>query len=342
MARKMSLPYLNRYTVRSREFAYYRRDGRNIRIDGDPETAEWLDSYNRIHAGFERASTSGSLAELIDRYLASPEFRDKAPRTRHDYERMLAILDRDYGHLWVADMPRQFVYRLRDKYAATPRKANYLIAVLSILFNFAVERGWRDDNPMHGFKGRLKEGPGHRPWTMEEVKGFLEAAPLPIYRAAMVGLCTGQRQGDVLRMLWSQYDGEAIEVTQGKTGERLWIPAHRDLKTMLDGMEKTAAVILTTTTGLAWNAGHFKKEFRLAVRAAGVEGLVFHGLRKTATAMLADAGCTDREIMDITGHRTAQMVSLYVRGSQRKKRARAAIKKLESGTKLPSRSDKSA
>lgn len=342
MGRKMSLPYLNRYRVRGREFAYYRRGGRNIRIGGDPGTAQWLDSYNRIHAGFERGSGDGTLSELIGKYRASPEFTGRAPRTRHDYERMLAILDGGFGHLRVATMPREFVYRLRDKYAATPRKANYLIAMLSILFNFAVERGWRPDNPMHGFKGRLREGPGHRPWTADEVEGFLEAAPLPIYRAAMMALCTGQRQGDVLRMVWSQYDGEAIEVIQGKTGERLWIPAHRDLKAMLAGMDRAAAVILTTTTGLAWNAGHFKKEFRLAVGAAGMEGIVFHGLRKTATAMLADAGCTEREIMDITGHRTAAMVSLYVRGSQRKKRARAAIRKLESGTKLPNRSDKSA
>jgi len=38
-------------------------------------------------------------------------------------------------------------------------------------------------------------------------------------------LGTGQRIGDVLKMKWSDFDGEAISVRQGKTKANLWIPA---------------------------------------------------------------------------------------------------------------------
>jgi integrase len=56
---------------------------------------------------------------------------------------------------------------------------------------------------------------------------------------------------------------------------------------------------------------------------------VLHGLRKTAASRLADAGCDALDIMAITGHVTSRMVEKYTKGADRKKRASAAILKLE-------------
>ena len=49
---------------------------------------------------------------------------------------------------------------------------------------------------------------------------------------------------------------------------------------------------------------------------------------------VAEAGCSDREIMAILGHRTAAMVIKYTRGAEQKRLAKAAIVKLESRTKV--------
>ena len=346
MPRRMVLPYLNSYTVRGRVFTYYRRDGQRIRIRGILETPEWLAEYNRIHGLFERDGGGRSLSALIERYRASPEFSTKALRTRRDYEAMLLILDAKFGRLPVATMPRAFAFELRDLYAATPRKANYLIQVLRILMSFAVDRGWRPDNPLANWKGMLEEGGGWRGWTTDEVATFRGSAAPELRLALELALHTGQRQADLLRMAWSQYDGRAVEVTQSKTGARLWIPAHRDLRRALDATKRRATVILTSPTGLAWTQNHFKKSFRKAIADAklGGRGLTFHGLRRTATARLADAGCTEREIMAITGHKTAAMVSHYLEDSTQRARASAAIEKLERagrGRRRKRRSNKS-
>lgn len=45
--------------------------------------------------------------------------------------------------------------------------------------------------------------------------------------------------------------------------------------------------------------------------------------------MLAEAGCTTDEIKAITGHTTSRMVEHYTKGADQKKRASAAILKLE-------------
>ena len=54
-----------------------------------------------------------------------------------------------------------------------------------------------------------------------------------------------------------------------------------------------------------------------------------HGLRKTAARKLADAGCSEDEIKSITGHTTSLMVGHYTKTAEKKKRATAAILKLE-------------
>ncbi|MDD2324800.1 MAG: hypothetical protein PHW63_02140 [Alphaproteobacteria bacterium] len=60
-----------------------------------------------------------------------------------------------------------------------------------------------------------------------------------------------------------------------------------------------------------------------------MKALVFHGLRKTATGNLAEAGCTSEQIKAITGHKTDRMVSHYVAGAKQKEPAKAAMAKLD-------------
>ncbi len=56
--------------------------------------------------------------------------------------------------------------------------------------------------------------------------------------------------------------------------------------------------------------------------------VVFHGLGKTAAVMLADVGCTTKQIAAVTGQ-LDNMVSHYTKGADQKRLAAAAIIKLE-------------
>ena len=274
------------------------------------------------------ANKKGTLAALIEHYKGAPEFRNLADKTRKDYSRYLEMLAERFGDLKVATMPREFVFALRDRYADTPRTANYVISVLRRLMNFAVDRGWRTDNPV--LRPRLlKTGPGHKIWTAEAEEKFRAVAPPEMVLAMDLAIYTGQREGDILRMTWQQYDGTTVEVVQSKTKAKVWIPIHRDLKARLDALTKSSIFILTTRTGRPFKADHFRHQWRKAILDAGLDGHTFHGLRHTAADRLAEAGCSDREIMAITGHRTHAMVSRYLQGADQKNKARAAITKLE-------------
>ena len=55
------------------------------------------------------------------------------------------------------------------------------------------------------------------------------------------------------------------------------------------------------------------------------------GLRHTAGRRLAEAGCSDREVAAILGHRTTAMTLRYTQRADQKRLAKAAVTKLERG-----------
>ena len=168
MVVRVKLPYLWVQDVKGRPYAYYRRDGQRIRIPGEMGSPAFLAEYQRVHATFDRPDrerpAAGTFAALVIEYRSSPDFTGLADRSRRDYGRILDRLAERYGKLPVATMPRALVFKLRDEMAATPRMANYTIAVLRRLLSFAVDHGYRPDNP--ALRPRLlRTDGGHRPWT---------------------------------------------------------------------------------------------------------------------------------------------------------------------------------
>ena len=62
-------------------------------------------------------------------------------------------------------------------------------------------------------------------------------------------LFTGQREGDVIRMRWDDIRNDEIMVVQEKTGTKVWIPLHRDLKALLDQTPHVGGFILNSSWG---------------------------------------------------------------------------------------------
>jgi len=90
----------------------------------------------------------------------------------------------------------------------------------------------------------------------------MKVAPIELQRALILGLHTGQREGDLLRLPWSAYDGVSISLRQGKARRggrlgRLSNPCTAALRRMLDGMERISLLILTTKTGQSLKKRYF-------------------------------------------------------------------------------------
>ena len=278
---------------------------------------------------YERGCCSPrTIGSLIREFRSAPEFAELAKATKITYERALNTIGQ-LDTVLITDIRRRHVLMQRDAKAGTPAIANQLVRVWSVLMNFAIDREYRADNP--AFRVKKMEGGEHARWGQDAIDYALGNLPEYLRRTVVMALYTGQREADCIRMMWSDWDGHGIAVTQGKTGAKLWIPCHHALTSELTEWRKsaTATTILTTSRGLPWGSG-FQQKISKELRAhRQLEGCVFHGLRKEAASRLAEAGCSTLEIMAITGHRSLGMVELYSRQADQKGRASAAILKLE-------------
>jgi hypothetical protein len=141
-----------------------------------------------------------------------------------------------------------------------------------------------------------------RVWSDENEAAFTRVASEPLRLAMILASWTGQRQGDLLRLPWSAYDGQMIRLKQSKTGAKVTIPVGAPLKAALDATKKRGPLILMNTRGRAWTANGFHASWRKARMAAEVSGVTFQDLRGTAVLRLFLARGTEAEIATITGH----------------------------------------
>jgi integrase len=277
------------------------------------------------------------VAHTIDLYAKSADFSRLSEGTQRDYRRYLARLDNSVGERPLASISTDYLYKIRDKLKDKPVAANHTIAVVSALFKWAISRRIVKISPAVDIP-RLKGGDGHERWTWEDIAAFRASASPTMRLALELGLYTGQRLSDVIALRWADYDGVRVRIRQKKTGVRLSIPVHGDLKGLLEATDRRAETILTGRSGRPFHSRVFSRDFRDArIKAGLADGLSFHGLRHTAASVLAEEGSTAPEIMAITGHKSLKLVEHYIRQASQEIQADRAISRLPDSAEVLNR-----
>jgi integrase len=310
-------------------------------LRGEPGTPEFIASYNEAVARKVMPPT-GVILSVLQGYQASDDFRGLAVRTRSDYVKHIKAIENEFTDFPLSALTdrrtRGVFMAWRDRLAVKSRRqADYAWTVLSRCLSWALNRGLVAANPCEK-GGRLYRGSrADKIWTVDDEAAFLKLAPPHLRLPLLLALWTGQRQGDLLRLPWSAYDGTHIRLCQSKTGTRVVIPVGAPLKAALDAARKHGPIMLTSTDRRPWTPDGFRASWRKACAAAGVVGVTFNDLRGTAVTRLALAGCTEAEIATITGHSLRDVRSILDAHYLHRDPALAesAIRKLEKGTKTP-------
>ncbi|OCC05218.1 integrase [Labrys sp. WJW] len=278
------------------------------RLTGEPGTPEFMASYQQACSERQQERSAGTLQSLVNAYQRSTDFLDRAPRTRADYIKQIKKIEAKFGTFPIAALPspktRGIFKDWRDELAATSRRqADYAWTVLALILAWAKDRGKCAANPCERGGRVYSAERNDKIWTDEIEKTFREAAPAHLHLALTLALWTGQRQGDLLRLTWSNYDGEWIRLRQSKTGTRVAIPVGAPLKEALDAEKarKRGALILLTAAGNKWTSDGFRTSWHKAAKKAGISGLTFHDLRGSAVTRLGIAGASVQEIATLTG-----------------------------------------
>jgi len=304
---------------------YYYHRATGIRLNGEPGSAEFVTSFTDAEKTTRHRSV-GSVNALMRNYTGSVEFQGKlAPSTQAEYRRMLKSAEGEFGDMPLAalDDPRvrkDFLdWREKVARASGKREADNRLSAISAMLTWAVDRGQVPANYLRGFKRLYHADRSEIIWLPEHIAPFMKVAPIEMQRALILGLHTGQREGDLLRLPWSAYDGVRISLRQGKArrggklGPLVEIPCTAALRRMLDGMERVSPLILTTKTGQSLKKRYFARLWDEAMKKAGLQSVLlpgsdqpvelhFHDLRGTAVTLLSEAECTPQQIATITGH----------------------------------------
>lgn len=227
--------------------------------------------------------------------------------------------------------------------------ANYVLAIFSILFSFAIERELAETNPVAKVKKVRRATDArkvNRPWTLAEREAVFAAAPPQLLLPIAIGRWTGMREGDVLRMPKTSFDGKTIRVVTGKRGVPIAVPAAAPLQGIIgralheatapgkdDKARLQSITLCANSRGKPWTGSGFRSSFFKLIRALENKGeigtgLTFHGLRHTVATELRQLGYDSRTIADMLGQKTQAQADHYSAEADLEMKMRGVVKKM--------------
>lgn len=334
--RLQKLKYISSYRDRHGKVRWrFRKKGcQDLHLKGDYGSEEFMIGYaealkSKIEVGSSRVSAR-SMDALIIRYLNSSDFERLAKSTQTVYRRILDNFRIQYGSLSVRGLQRRHIKQIIDKMPNSPTSANRLLSLLSILLDIRLDLEWVQINHARTIKKVKIKVKGFVAWTDEEIQKYLDMYPSGSRErlAFYLYLYTGQRGCDVVRMSRADIKDNTISVVQQKTGVKLRIPLHQELKSEL-ALHEDKMMFLLTEYGKPFSVKGFQQWFAKSARRAGLANCTGHGMRKVTGKKLADVGCTPHQIQAITGHKTLSEIARYTKSADQVKLASSAIEKMK-------------
>lgn len=212
--------------------------------------------------------------------------------------------------------------RADGKSDATIRNA---IGPLRQILVSAVEDRLIPNNPLSGvrlFGNKRQTARKIVPPTREQVDAIIAEARPDARDAIVVAAATGARRGELFALRWADvnfeqnlihvhaqnFAGEITEGAKSEAGERD-LPLFRSIRQLL--LERKARMrfsgesdfVFGSAVGTAMDPGNFvRREFKTALKAAGLDGFRWHDLRHFAVSALIEEGANILLIAKVSGH----------------------------------------
>lgn len=329
-------------------YCYHRKSGKRLRSEyGSPAFfAELAKIDAETKQAEKEAGKPKTFGELAAKYLGSSWYSRLAPRTKSDYAKEIDGLKHLY-EMPLAQITRPFMAELRDliEKERSWHKANATLAVMSMIFKLGTEHGCMTENPCFRLtKARRPESDedgeeANRPWTDEERRVVLSAIPPHIRLPVAIGMWTGLREADVLKLPRTACAGGWLRHKTGKSRKRteVVLPIFPDFQEELTrAPDHDAITLCANSRGRPWTESGFRCSFfkelkRLEAAGKIAPGLTFHGLRHTVGGELAEHGVSAQAIALWLGQKTTAMAEHYSRRANKKKRMEATVTTIRKG-----------
>lgn len=257
----------------------------------------------------------GSVQEHLKRYYL--EYKIQGRRGWPQMQSHARHIEGYFGRMAVqsvkADTLRLYVLS-RQEAGAANATINRELAVLKTALKMAYDEELLDRVPK--FPTLVENNIRQGTFSREEVERLCAALPGYLQPVVWYAYYTGRRQGEILALRWEDIDLKArvVRVRQSttKTGEPDRVPLQGELyELLLDLWEKRQERCPWVFNRNGQPIGPCSHAIKRAAKEVGLEGRVFHDLRRSMATDATEAGIDQSTIMRITGHKTAKVFARY-------------------------------
>ena len=264
-----------------------------------------------------------TFGEAFDDYLARKRKRDGSPiteKTKRDYKDLLRLYLDAIGGKKLSSIERT---EIKAIHARTTKKsaaqADRVVTLVSAVFNFMLaQEKFAGQNPAT----RIQKNPA------PSRDRFLQADELtPFFKALsestneimrdffLLALLTGARRANVSAMRWADIDLAAgvWRIAKTKNGTPQTVTLSPEAVTVLESRKEGGGEFVFPGEGATKHIVEPKKAWATLLKAAGIENLRIHDLRRTLGSWQARTGASLPIIGKSLNHKTHQATAIYAR-----------------------------
>jgi integrase len=260
-----------------------------------------------------------TLREYSQTYLNGYAKANKRPHSIEDDECGLRIYILPVlGHMKLNVIHRRDVAALHYSLSEKPYRANRVLALLSKIFNLAIDDGYRTDNPVKGIKHYHEES--RTRWLNSEelskLVTVLKAEENQLSATAVLFLmATGARKMEALSAKWEHFNLESklwikpADITKQK---RTHIVELSDYAiSLLDSIKDRDSEFVFYNSRLKMPLKDLKTFWDTVRVKAGLDGVRIHDLRHTYASMLINEGYSLEVVGELLGHSNLETTRRY-------------------------------
>lgn len=263
-----------------------------------------------------------TVADLGKEYINRYAKRNKKTWSE-DRRRIDSYIVPAFGSKSVIDVVRKDVTFLFESIGKNhPYEANRIKALISKIFNFAIDEGLVPEgfiNPasrIRKFKEEKRDRwiqPGELPRLAEEIQ---KEENIFVQCAIWLYLLTGCRKNEILSAKWEQvnFEREELRLPVTKSGRVHYVPLSRPAMEMLQSLpriEGNPYILPGRRRGKP--LVNISKPWIRIRKAAGMDDVRLHDLRRSVGSWMASAGVSLHIIGKILNHQDVKTTEIYAR-----------------------------
>jgi hypothetical protein len=321
---------VHRVVSRGKEYYYWhpgrgtQNPGERIRLPNDPTDPGFWVELRAAQGVTSKQPEIVTVAAVVDLYETSSKFLKLAEGSKEQYRRQFKLLRAGLGTTAAEKIKPSHIRRIVEGMADTPSAANNFLRAMRALSSWGVVHDHFAMSITDGVEPFETDG-GHMPWTDEQIAAAHEHLTGAMRRGILLGLYTGQRGSDIVRMGWTTLDRSGFRVKQKKTGVWVYCPVVDELAAEMATWEKAPGPFVRQESGKPYTRKLFSKHFaEVRDNIPALAGVTIHGLRSTAVVRLRRAGLKTAQIQDVVGL-SLSMIERYSRFADQEESAQAAL-----------------